>query len=265
MKVDLVTKNVTSSAVKVLDGLRILCEAGGASLSLNDFRERLDVSEATAYRIFQTLVSTGFAQQSASRSGYESTLEIVRLGGLVAKGDHLSEAISTCFRSVNQRFQEPITVGVPDRDQILFVKKLAGPSDPNFTCDVGVRLPLHIGAAARCILAFASDSFFEGYLHRQFPSAGGVSTETSRAQLRADRDFIREHGYSISLDEVDVGISAIGVPVLNRDGAILGAVAIANVTARWDSDGMAARAEEMRAAALATGDHVAELPSLMAV
>jgi DNA-binding IclR family transcriptional regulator len=264
VKVQESAKNVTSSAVKVLEGLRILCEAQG-SVSLGDFRTRLGVSEATAYRVFQTLVSTGFAQPSPSGSGYEPTLEIVRLGDLVTKGDHLADAIRSGFRPVNQKFQEPVTVGVPDGDFILFVKKLSGPRDPNFTCDVGVRLPMHIGAAARCILAHAPEEFFEAYLERRLAASDQTGGDILRAQMREDRDFIRENGYSISLDEVDVGISAIGVPILNRDGSVLGAVAIANVTARWDSEAMTTRAAEMRAAAAATSTLVADLPSLLAV
>jgi DNA-binding IclR family transcriptional regulator len=264
MKVEPVTKNVTSSAVKVLEGLRIICEAR-ESVSLGEFRRLLNVSEATAYRVFQTLVVTGFAQPSAGGSGYEPTLEIVRLGDLVSKGDHLTDAIATSFWQVNQHLEEPITVAIPDGDHILFVKKLSGPRDPNFTCDVGVRLPMHTGAAARCMLAFAPETFFEAYLDRRFPGSDGPTASTARAQLHADREFIRENGYSISLDEVDVGISAIGVPIMNAKGAVLAAVAIANVTARWDSDGMAARVGEMQAAAAEVSGIVADLPSVMAV
>lgn len=257
MKATEPSAHIISSAVKVLDALRILSEAD-ESVSLAELRKRLGVSEATAYRVAQTLVSTGFAQAATNGFGYEPTLEIVRLGDLVTRRDHLVDAIREAFKPVNQLFQEPITVAIPDGDHILFVKKLAGPRDPNFTCDVGVRLPMHLGAAARCILAYSSEPFFERYLAQHIPAP---ESSVSTAQVRADRDFIRSKGYSISLDEVDIGISAVGVPILNGNGGILAGVAVANVTARWSADDLALRAAEMRAAAAAASARLEHLPS----
>lgn len=257
MKVKEPSAHVISSAVKVLDALRILGEAG-ESVGLAELKDRLQVSEATAYRVMQTLITTGFAQQAKTGTGYEPTLELVRLGDLVTRRDHLVDAIRDLFKPVNQLFQEPITVAIPDGDHILFVKKLAGPRDPNFTCDVGVRLPMHVGAAARCILAHSSDEFFESYLDRHIQAP---ESSVSRAQVRADRDFIREKGYSISLDEVDVGISAVGVPILNATGGVLAGVAVANVTARWSADDLSLRAAEMRTAAAAASARLQHLPS----
>ena len=140
-------QSTVSSAVKVISALRVLCEAPEPML-LSDVRDALGVSEATAYRALQTLVSTGFVR-SLAEGGYEPTLEVARLGELVVQRNPLNPAVERAFRRVSQQYQEPVTVAVLDGDQAIFVKKLAGPKDPNFTCDVGVRLPLYLGAAPR--------------------------------------------------------------------------------------------------------------------
>lgn len=252
-------RHVVSSALKVLEGLRILCETEGP-ISLSDFRTVLGVSEPTAYRVLQTLVGAGYARPASDGGrGYEPTLEVVRLGGIVTRRDHVLDVARAVFGPISRRFEEPITVGVPDGGHILFVEKLAGPRDPNFFCDVGERLPLHVGAAARCILAHVPDAVFEHYLEHR-PGSRTPSTHTSVAELREDRELIRERGYTVSIDEVDIGISAIAVPVLNGKGDILAAAAIANVTARWGDDDVTLRAKEMRDAAASVMARVVHLP-----
>lgn len=251
-------RHVVSSALNVLEGLRILCDAEGP-VGLAEMRAALGVSEPTAFRIMQTLIHTGFAR-TAVGGGYEPTLEVVRLGGVVTRRDHVLDATRAIFGPISRRFEEPITIGVPDGDHILFVEKLAGPRDPNFFCDIGERLPLHAGAAARCILAYASDEVFEHYLEhglgRRTPA-----THTSREKLREDRAAIHANGFTVSVDEVDVGISAIGVPIFNGQSEILAAAAIANVTARWSPDDIAMRAKEMCDAAASVMARVVDLPA----
>jgi DNA-binding IclR family transcriptional regulator len=251
-------RHLVSSALNVLQGLRILCAAEGP-VGLAEMRAALGVSEPTTFRVLQTLIHAGFAR-TALGGGYEPTLEVVRLGGLVTRRDHVLDATRAMFGPISRRFEEPITVGVPDGDHILFVEKLAGPRDPNFFCDIGERLPLHVGAAARCMLAYASEEAFEHYLEHSLGKRT-PSTHTSRDRLREDRATTRANGFTVSVDEVDVGISAIGVPILNGHGGILAAAAIANVTARWSPDNIALRAKELCDAAASVMARVVDLPA----
>jgi DNA-binding IclR family transcriptional regulator len=236
------TRQVVSSAVKVLDALQLLCEADGPT-PLARLAIGLGVSEPTAYRVAQTLVQGGFARP-AGGGGYVATLEVVRLAGRITSRDPLTDICAEVFGPISDRFDEPVTICVPDGDAVLFVQKLSGPRAPRFYCDVGRQLPLHAGAAARCVLAHLPDPAFEHYLAHKL-DARTPATRTSAQSLRDDRDHIRTHGYTVSVDEVDVGISAIGVPVLNSRGRLLCAAAIANVTARWDDADILARAKDM--------------------
>lgn len=255
--------NVVASALKVLEALRYLCESDGP-VSLVDLRRHLGVSEPTAYRVLQTLIHTGHVRHAWNDRGYEPTLEVARLGGLVTSRDHVIASMRAQFGPLNRRFEEPVMVGVPDGDHILFVEKLAGPRDPNFYCDIGKRLPLHVGAAARSILAQTSEDYFERYLAHGLGKRT-PATRNSAERLRQDRDFIRTHGYAWSVDEVDEGISAVGVPITNGLGQVLAAAAIANVSVRWQEHDVELRAKEMKAAAASVMADIVDLPARQVV
>jgi DNA-binding IclR family transcriptional regulator len=251
---------VLRTGIKVLQGLRTLAEAQG-TISLAEFRDRMAMPTASAHRVLVTLVEAGFARAPLDGSaGYEATLEASRLGGLVrTSGTHLTSAIRTHFAPALRRFQEPLTVAVHDRDHIVFVDKLASPSDPSFYCDVGKRLRLHQGAAARCVRAHVSDDEFEAYLSSPVNRDVVVSPAAAEA-IRKEREAIVQAGFVLSVEEVDVGISAVAVPVLNDLREVIATVAIANVSARWGKQEIIDRASVLRTAATASGDALRYLP-----
>jgi len=256
--------HVVSSALKVLDGLRILCDSDGP-VSLGELRDKLGVSEPTAFRVAQTLIHAGYARPAVGvRHGYEPALEIARLAGRAMRREQVLDAARAVLGPIARRFEEPITVGVQDGDYVLFVEKLCGPRDPTFFCAIGERLPLHVGAVARCILAHVDDTRYEHYLAHSLKRLTAQSDHDHRVtcdRLRNDRQLIRHKGYTLSVEEVDVGISAVGVPILNGNGEILAGAAIANLTARWTAEDLRLRARMMVDAATQVMARVVEVPA----
>jgi DNA-binding IclR family transcriptional regulator len=227
---------VTSSAVKVLSALEFICDRDSAT-GLGELAQALGVSTPTAYRIMQTLVATGFARPAGAREAqYEPSFRVVELASRVLDNNDLRSALLPTLHELASQLGESVTLAVPDGAEIVFVERVTTDTQIRFYCDVGRRLPLHAGAAARAILAWLPERQFESYaagnLHALTPA-----TRTGLSALRADRAEIRAAGYAVSVDEVDLGISAVAVPLLAVSGAVVGAVAVANLTARWsDAD-----------------------------
>jgi len=81
---------------------------------------------------------------------------------------------------------------------------------------VGRRVPFELAANGKCFIAFN----------------GGEAD---------DADLIRSRGYATSIDELEVGLSALAAPVLDADGAAVAALSISGPTSRLT----AARIEEL--------------------
>jgi IclR family transcriptional regulator, acetate operon repressor len=75
---------------------------------------------------------------------------------------------------------------------------------------VGRRVPFELAANGKCFLAF-----------------GGGDTD--------DADLIRSRGFATSVDELEVGLSALAAPVLDADGAAVAALSISGPTSRLTS------------------------------
>lgn len=237
---------IVSSAVKVLAALELLCRAG-RPLSLESIARDLGVTQPTGYRIVNTLIATGYVKPQGVRQGYVATVKVMGLGSHMSGSWDLRDAARKVFRPIGMKFGETITVARLDGFQSVFVDKIRAGSSLVFFCDIGRSLPLHLGAAGRSMLAHLSDEEFESYLTSDLASRTSASL-VDPAVLRTVRDQTREEGYAVSIDEVDLGVSAIAVPILDPSGHPLGAAAIANTSSAWSPEDRAARAQAMLAA-----------------
>ncbi|MEV0229919.1 IclR family transcriptional regulator C-terminal domain-containing protein [Nonomuraea sp. NPDC050786] len=77
--------------------------------------------------------------------------------------------------------------------------------------------------------------------------------------LRADLARTRERGYGVSIGDVEVGSSAIAAPILNARSEILGAAAIANVSAKWSDADMRDRGHRLKTVCAGTSTECAQL------
>jgi DNA-binding IclR family transcriptional regulator len=87
----------------------------------------------------------------------------------------------------------------------------------------GRSLPLHAGAAGRVLLAFGeSRSVLDAAPYRALTA----HTLTTREQLEADITRTLTQGYVLSDEDVTIGIGAIGMPVLDREGRLVGGISV---------------------------------------
>lgn len=93
----------------------------------------------------------------------------------------------------------------------------------------GRALPLNAGAAGRTLLAFAAD--VDAYLERTVRRRFTADTLLEADELRADVAAIRARGYAISEEDVTEGIAAVGAPVRNAAGRVIGALSLAGLAA----------------------------------
>jgi DNA-binding IclR family transcriptional regulator len=238
------SKNVLQSAQRVLAALKIVC-LSNEPVALSALAVALEVSEVAAYRAAETLVAAGYVRHAGNRrSGYEATLQVVELSAVLLKRSELRTVAAPLLSSVAQHFNESVTLAVPEGDSTVFVDRINGGRAIEFYCDIGRRLPLHIGAASRAILAHIPDSAHSRYLRQDLRMFIDPSLPIS-IDLRADRDAVRKHGYAISLGDVETGISSVASVICSSAGDILGSAAIANVSVRWTDDDIRERGQAM--------------------
>lgn len=91
---------------------------------------------------------------------------------------------------------------------------------------VGEEIPLHAGASGKVLLAYAPEVVSKRILSAPLRTFT-PNTIVDESELHREIEEIRESGFARSVEEVNAGACAIGVPILSRKGNLLAGLSIA--------------------------------------
>ncbi|WP_330633044.1 IclR family transcriptional regulator [Halocatena halophila] len=97
-------------------------------------------------------------------------------------------------------------------------------------------LHLHYSAAGKAILAHLPESRCEEIIQRYGLVRRTEHTITDEQTLLEELALIRERGFAQNDEEAIKGVRAIGVPVIGKDQAVIGAISLSAPTTRLQGD-----------------------------
>jgi DNA-binding IclR family transcriptional regulator len=101
----------------------------------------------------------------------------------------------------------------------------------------GRHTPLHATAAGKIFLAYMPEDqllrILEGPLERFTEK-----TIFDPANLKDHTRKIRDEGYGYTVEELEMGLNAVGAPIRRADGAVVGAVSVSGPAFRLPPDGL---------------------------
>jgi DNA-binding IclR family transcriptional regulator len=95
---------------------------------------------------------------------------------------------------------------------------------------------LHITASGKAILAYLPHERVESIVDRHGLPRRTANTITDRDELFDHLATVREQGYALNDEEEIEGLRAVGAPIRDRDGAVLGSISISGPTSLVDGD-----------------------------
>ncbi|MCW2791043.1 MAG: transcriptional regulator, IclR family, partial [Nocardioides sp.] len=125
---------------------------------------------------------------------------------------------------------------------VLYVLEERAPGRPPLVTDVGVRLPAHLTASGRAVLALLPSSQVRALYPgaEDFVDRHGVGPRTLSG-LRRVLSETRQRGYATELGEVTPGLSSVAAAVVDHNGH-----PVAGVAVTYESGDAAALAAEVR-------------------
>lgn len=204
-----------------LEVIQVLAEGG--PLSPADISERTGIPRSSVYRLADSLNSILLTE----------TLPDTRIR-LSSRWLHLADSARAAMTEwskarpvldeLQQSTGQTAFLSVLNKDTAVCVDWAPGRGIGILILKPGRILPLHAGAAGRVLLAHSKNP--EDHLRNAPFPAFTPHTLTEAEQLRADIESTRREGFTVSRQDVTIGIGAIGVPVFTKDGALAGCVSL---------------------------------------
>ncbi|MBF8185336.1 IclR family transcriptional regulator [Nonomuraea sp. K274] len=194
--------------------LEILAREGATRVT--DLATELDVHKSTASRLLAALEQGRLVEQSGDRGRYRLGFGVVRLAGAATAQLDLARESSEVCRRLAGEIGETVNVAVPQAGDAVNITQVRGPSAISGHNWVGQGTPAHATSSGKVLLAFGAlplPAELERYTPRTITTEAGLGL-----------DEIRERGWATTVEELEVGLTAVAAPIRGNDGSVTAAV-----------------------------------------
>ncbi len=206
------------AAAQTLRILRYLAERptpAAAALLARD----LGLPRSTAYHLLNTLAEHGFVIHLAAERRWGLGTSAFELGNGYSRQQPLARLGRPLLAALSDRLGESAHLAVMSGSDVVYIVEERAARRPALVSDVGVRLPAHLTATGRAMLA----ALPREQLRALYPDAAAFTARTGRgptkpSELRELLRAVRARGFASEDGEVTVGLRSVGVAVLDRGG-----------------------------------------------
>ena len=204
-------------------------------VGLNDVRQELDVSSATAYRLLASLEAAGFSER-IPRKGYRAGAKALRWASNLLANLDVRVVARPVMRRIATLPGEAVYLAIL-RESALVVVEITQvgapvPSVLDFLRE-DMKVQIHATALGRAVAAHLEPGHLAALLGAEpYPRITDI-TPTSWHALSARLDDVRTRGYAMSRDEANEGVSAVAAAIFS-DRDVIGSLSITAPSEQFD-------------------------------
>jgi IclR family pca regulon transcriptional regulator len=187
--------------------------AAAPSLTIAEVARGAGLNRSTARRLLRTLEAENYVGFAGGR--YFLRPGILELGYSYLSATSVDDMLQARLFEIAETVRESCTAAVLDGNEAVFVAR-AQTTHPRVTMlalTVGTRVPAYLTAAGRVLLADLGDDALDEYLAAAPFRRATPLTVADPGELRENVRAIRELGYCVLDQEIELGMRACAVPV----------------------------------------------------
>ena len=205
-------------------------------LSLSDIARLVSLPRASVRRTLHTLVHLRFAETDGRL--FRLTPRILTLASTYLASNSISGILQPAVERLSAEVGEACSAAVLDGEDVIMIAHAVPNRVLNLAAQIGFRLPAIASSLGRVLLAALDEGELDGVLARVALPKLTPMTIVDRAQLRLTIRKVREDGYSLVDQEVELGFRSISVALRRLDGRVISSLNVGAHSRRCTLDTM---------------------------
>jgi DNA-binding IclR family transcriptional regulator len=215
-----------TAATRTLRVLRYLASQPDP-VPLEHISRACDLPRSTAYHLLAAMVAEGFVVHLLEERRYGLGVAAFEVGSGYSRQAPLQRIARHQLAALVDRTGESAHLAVLHGRDVLYVVEERAPGRPPLVTDIGVRLPAHLTASGRALLA----ALPAAQVRALYPGPEAFVDRTGRgprrpAALRALLAAVRRAGHAEEDGEVTLGFASVAAAVLDHNAHPVAAVAV---------------------------------------
>lgn len=190
-------------------------------------RRDLELPRSTLYHLLDTLVGQGFVTHLPEDRRYALGIAAYELGTGYSRQAPLARLARVPLAGLVDRTGHSAHLAVPHGREVLYVLEERAPGRPPLVTDVGVRLPAHLTASGRAVLAALPVPQLRALFGE--PASFVLRTGLGPRSMSALRTLlvdVRRDGFAGEDGEVTPGFASVAAAVLDHAGHPVAGIAV---------------------------------------
>ncbi|WP_108179314.1 IclR family transcriptional regulator domain-containing protein [Phreatobacter oligotrophus] len=214
-------------------GLAVIAcfDAGHPRLTIADVARMTGLSRATARRCLITLARIGYAETDGRH--FALTPRVLQLGYAYLSSTPLTAVLQNALERLSEEIGESSSASLLDGRDIVYVARAATKRIMSVGLSVGSRLPAYCTSMGRVLLAALPEDEARRRVEASDRRALTRATATSVEAVMARVAAARTAGYAVIDQELEVGLTSIAVPVIDREGKVVAAINVGTQATRF--------------------------------
>jgi DNA-binding IclR family transcriptional regulator len=187
----------------------------------------LGLPRSTTYHLLAELLAAGFVVHLPEERRYALGVEAFELGTAYLRQAPLARLARPVLGRLVDAVGHTAHLAVLHGNDVLYIVEERAPGRPPLVTDVDVRLPAHLTASGRAILAHLPDR----HVRALYPGAGAFvqrhgAGPTSLSALRRILSEVRQAGFATEDGDVTPGFASVAVAVHDHAGLPIAGAAV---------------------------------------
>lgn len=202
---------------------------------VRELAKKTGYNKTTTYRLLSTLESLDIVQKNGDDK-YILGLKLFELGHSVSVHKSLRHYSRKPLELIAEDITETVHFGVLRNNEVLYLNKAESPLGLKVSTQIGSSQKAYCTAIGKVLLAFSSEDQISEYLKQVRLKAFTSNTITRSDDLLKALKLIREQGYALDMEELELGLICIAIPVFNKNKKVVAAISVSGPSSRFKTE-----------------------------
>lgn len=195
----------------------------------------LDISKSSAHRLVSFLVELGYLEK-AENNRIRLGIRLFKLGYKMGESISLNKVARPHLEKLSKETGFVVHLCMTNQDgEGIFLDRIDSRAYTFTDTAIGGKVAFHCSAAGKCLAAWAEPEHYHRIVSSLDFKAYTKNTITNIQDFNLEMEKIRRVGYSTDLSERENFIKAIGMPIFDWSGKLVGAISLGAFNSEFDA------------------------------
>jgi len=200
------------------------------ALTLSEVAQLAGITRASARRILLTLQMLGHMRSDGRV--FSPTPRLLSLGWSYLSTLTFTETAELLLAELSDKVREACSAATLDLPDAVYVTRVPSRRIVSINLDVGSRVPAIHSSVGRVLLADMPDEQITAFVRDQRMIRHTERTMIAPDAIIAEVLGVRERGWALVDEELEIGLRSVAAPVRRADGRVIASVNISAVASR---------------------------------